>query len=204
MATSIPPHNLSEVINATLALIDNKDIKINELMKHIPGPDFPTGGTIIGKDIIKTGYKTGRGSFKVRGDVSIEQLKNGKERLVINSIPYQINKSVLNEKIVELIRNKKIEGINLNYITVRRIEKLFESTISEGVPINMDEMLAGETRDVTRVQLSSRRRSGNVTPRKFYKEVVKSDTQVKTAYRSYKLDKASSIKAIDVKRKVAL
>ena len=67
MATSIPPHNLSEVINATLALIDNKDIKINELMKHIPGPDFPTGGTIIGKDIIKTGYKTGRGSFKVRG-----------------------------------------------------------------------------------------------------------------------------------------
>ncbi len=112
MATSIPPHNLSEVINATLALIDNKDIKINELMKHIPGPDFPTGGTIIGKDIIKTGYKTGRGSFKVRGDVSIEQLKNGKERLVINSIPYQINKSVLNEKIVELIRNKKIEGIS--------------------------------------------------------------------------------------------
>ncbi len=112
MATSIPPHNLSEVINATLALIENKDIKINELMKHIPGPDFPTGGTIIGKDIIKTGYKTGRGSFKVRGDVSIEQLKNGKERLVINSIPYQINKSVLNEKIVELIRNKKIDGIS--------------------------------------------------------------------------------------------
>ena len=112
MATSIPPHNLSEVINATIALIDNKDIKINELMKHIPGPDFPTGGTIIGKDIIKTGYKTGRGSFKVRGDVSIEQLKNGKERLVINSIPYQINKSVLNEKIVELIRNKKIDGIS--------------------------------------------------------------------------------------------
>ena len=112
MATSIPPHNLSEVINATLALIENKDIKINELMKHIPGPDFPTGGTIIGKDIIKTGYKTGRGSFKVRGNISIEQLKNGKERLVINSIPYQINKSILNEKIVELIRNKKIEGIS--------------------------------------------------------------------------------------------
>ena len=112
MATSIPPHNLSEVVNATLALIENKDIKINDLMKHVPGPDFPTGGTIIGKDIIKTGYKTGRGSFKVRGNVSIEQLKNGKERIVINSIPYQINKSVLNEKIVELIRNKKIEGIS--------------------------------------------------------------------------------------------
>ena len=112
MATSIPPHNLSEVINATLALINNKDIKINELMKHIPGPDFPTGGTIIGKDIIKTGYKTGRGSFKIRGDINIEQLKNGKERLVITNIPYQINKSSLNEKIVELIRDKKIEGIS--------------------------------------------------------------------------------------------
>ena len=79
---------------------------IGTVMKHIPGPDFPTGGTIIGKDIIKTGYKTGRGTFKVRGNVSIEQLKNGKERLVINSIKYQINKSVLNEKIVVLIRNK--------------------------------------------------------------------------------------------------
>ena len=112
MATSIPPHNLGEVINATQALINNKDIKIKELMKHIPGPDFPTGGTIIGKDIIKTGYKTGRGSFKIRGDINIEQLKNGKERLVITNIPYQINKSVLNEKIVELIRDKKIEGIS--------------------------------------------------------------------------------------------
>ncbi len=112
MATSIPPHNLCEVIDATLALINNKDIKINELMKHIPGPDFPTGGTIIGKDIIKTGYKTGRGSFKIRGDINIEQLKNGKERLVITNIPYQINKSSLNERIVELIRDKKIEGIS--------------------------------------------------------------------------------------------
>ncbi len=112
MATSIPPHNLSEVINATLALINNKDIKINDLMKHIPGPDFPTGGTIIGKDIIKTGYKTGRGSFKIRGDINIEQLKNGKERLVVTNIPYQINKSTLNERIVELIRDKKIEGIS--------------------------------------------------------------------------------------------
>ena len=112
MATSIPPHNLGEVINATQALINNKDIKINELMKHIPGPDFPTGGTIIGKDIIKTGYKTGRGSFKIRGDINIEPLQIGKERLVITNIPYQINKSVLNEKIVELIRDKKIEGIS--------------------------------------------------------------------------------------------
>ena len=111
MATSIPPHNLGEVIDATLALIKNKDIKLNELMKHIPGPDFPTGGIIIGKDIIKQGYKSGRGSFKIRGDIQIEQIKGGRERLVITSIPYQVNKSVLNERIAELVRDKKIEGI---------------------------------------------------------------------------------------------
>ena len=111
MATSIPPHNLGEIIEGTLALIDNKDIKIKELMKHIPGPDFPTGGVIIGKDIIKQGYNNGRGSFKIRGEVSIEGLKNGRERLVITSIPYQVNKSILNERIAQLVREKKIEGI---------------------------------------------------------------------------------------------
>jgi len=111
MATSIPPHNLGEVINASLALIQNKEIKINELMKYIPGPDFPTGGIIIGKNIIKEGYKTGRGSFKIRGEIKIESLKNGRERLVISSIPYQVNKSSLNERIAELVRDKKIEGI---------------------------------------------------------------------------------------------
>ena len=111
MATSIPPHNLGEVIEGTLALIKNKEIKLNELMKHIPGPDFPTGGTIIGKDIIKQGYKIGRGSFKIRGEIKVENLKNGRDRLVITSIPYQINKSVLNERIAELVRDKKIEGI---------------------------------------------------------------------------------------------
>ncbi len=112
MATSIPPHNLGEIINGTLALIENRDIKIPELMKLIPGPDFPTGGLIIGKDIIKQGYKTGRGSFKIRGEISTEQLKNGKERLVVTSVPYQVNKSVLNERIAELVREKKIEGIS--------------------------------------------------------------------------------------------
>ena len=111
MATSIPPHNLTEIINGTLALINNKEIKLSELMKHIPGPDFPTGGIIIGKDIIKQGYKTGRGSFKVRGEIKVENLKNGRDRLVITSIPYQINKSVLNERIAELVREKKIEGV---------------------------------------------------------------------------------------------
>ena len=111
MATSIPPHNLGEIIDGALALIENKDIKIKELMKHIPGPDFPTGGVIIGKDIIKQGYNNGRGSFKIRGEVSSETLKNGRERLVITSIPYQVNKSVLNERIAQLVREKKIEGI---------------------------------------------------------------------------------------------
>ena len=111
MATSIPPHNLGEVISGTLALIENKDIKIKDLMKHIPGPDFPTGGIIIGKDIIKQGYNKGRGSFKIRGEISLESLKNGRERLIITSIPYQVNKSVLNERIAQLVREKKIEGI---------------------------------------------------------------------------------------------
>ena len=112
MATSIPPHNLGEVIDGTLALIKNKDIKIKELMKFIPGPDFPTGGVIIGKDIIKQGYKIGRGSFKIRGEITVENLKNGKDRLIITSIPYQVNKSNLNERIAELVREKKIEGIS--------------------------------------------------------------------------------------------
>jgi len=111
MATSIPPHNLGEIINGTLALIDNKEIKIKELMKHIPGPDFPTGGLIIGKDIIKQGYNNGRGSFKIRGEIKVENLKNNRDRLVITSIPYQVNKSVLNERIAQLVREKKIEGI---------------------------------------------------------------------------------------------
>jgi DNA gyrase subunit A len=111
MATSIPPHNLGEIINATTAYIENKDITIAQLMKHVPGPDFPTGGLIIGKDIIKQGYNKGRGSFKIRGEIDVESKKNGRELLIIKSIPYQVNKSVLNERIAQLARDKKIEGI---------------------------------------------------------------------------------------------
>jgi len=111
MATSIPPHNLGEVINATVAYVNNKDITVSQLMKHIPGPDFPTGGVIIGKDIIKQGYNKGRGSFKIRGEIDLEQKKNGRETLIIKSIPYQVNKSVLIERIAQLVRDKKIEGI---------------------------------------------------------------------------------------------
>ena len=112
MATSIPPHNLGEVINATIAYISNKDITIAQLMKHIPGPDFPTGGVIIGTDIIKEGYNKGRGSFKIRGEIDEEVLKNDRSILIIKSIPYQINKSILVERIAELAREKKIEGIS--------------------------------------------------------------------------------------------
>ena len=111
MATSIPPHNLGEVINATIAYIENKDITIGQLMKHVPGPDFPTGGVIIGKDILKQGYNKGRGSFKIRGEVELEEKKSGRECLIIKSIPYQVNKSVLIERIAQLVRDKKIEGI---------------------------------------------------------------------------------------------
>jgi len=111
MATSIPPHNLGEIIDGTIAYINNKDITIGQLMKHIPGPDFPTGGVIIGKDIIKQGYNKGRGSFKIRGEIDLEEKKSGRETLIIKSIPYQVNKSVLIERIAQLVRDKKIEGI---------------------------------------------------------------------------------------------
>ena len=112
MATSIPPHNLGEVIDATNALINNREITIAQLMKHIPGPDFPTGGVIIGTDIIKQGYNKGRGSFKIRGEIEEEVLKNDRSILIIKSIPYQVNKSVLVERIAQLAREKKIEGIS--------------------------------------------------------------------------------------------
>ncbi len=111
MATSIPPHNLGEIINATVAFIKNKEITIGQLMKFVPGPDFPTGGLIIGKDIIKQGYNKGRGSFKIRGEIDSEEKKNGRDILIIKSIPYQINKSILNERIAQLAKDKKIEGI---------------------------------------------------------------------------------------------
>ncbi len=111
MATSIPPHNLGEIVNATIAFINNREITISQLMKYVPGPDFPTGGVIIGKDIIKQGYNKGRGSFKIRGEIEFEEKKGGRETLVIKSIPYQVNKSLLIEKIAQLVRDKKIEGI---------------------------------------------------------------------------------------------
>ncbi|MEH6638238.1 MAG: DNA gyrase subunit A [Porticoccaceae bacterium] len=113
MATNIPPHNLSEVIAACLALVDNPDITIDELMEFIPGPDFPTAGIINGRAGILLAYRTGRGRIYVRGRARVEPMEKGdRERIVITEIPYQLNKTRLLEKIAELVKEKKIEGIS--------------------------------------------------------------------------------------------
>ncbi|MGL4945990.1 MAG: DNA gyrase subunit A [Fusobacteriaceae bacterium] len=112
MATNIPPHNLGEVCDGILALIDNKDIEIPELIHHIKGPDFPTGGIIDGTKGIYDAYMTGRGRVRVRGKVEIEEYKNGRVSLIIKEVPYQLNKSSLIEKIAELCKDKRITGIS--------------------------------------------------------------------------------------------
>ena len=112
MASNIPPHNLREVISATIAYIDNKDITIKELMQYIKGPDFPTGAMILGVSGIEEAYNTGRGKLIMRGEASIEQVTNSKQRIIISSLPYQVNKAKLIENIAELVKDKKIEGIS--------------------------------------------------------------------------------------------
>ncbi len=111
MATSIPPHNLSEVIDASVELIDNPDATVDDLMKHIKGPDFPTGAMIMGKASMKEAYRTGQGKVLVRSVSEIEELSHGKQQIVVKEIPYQVNKARLIEKIAELVRDKKVEGI---------------------------------------------------------------------------------------------
>ncbi|MCK5243136.1 DNA gyrase subunit A [bacterium] len=112
MATNIPPHNLNEVVDAIVACVQNPDITIEQLIKkHIKGPDFPTAAYILGRDGIFSAYKTGRGSIKIQAKVKVEQMKNGKERLIITELPYQVNKAHLIENMANLVRNKKIEGI---------------------------------------------------------------------------------------------
>ena len=113
MATKIPPHNLQELISGLVALLENPEITIEELnSNYIKGPDFPTGGTIIGTDGIKDAYNTGRGKLLIRGKAEIEETSTGRERIIINEIPYQVNKSNLIEKIAHLVRDKKLEGIS--------------------------------------------------------------------------------------------
>lgn len=112
MATNIPPHNLTEVINGVQALIDNPDIDIDELIKIIPAPDYPTGGIIMGRTAVKHAYKTGRGGILVRGRAEIEETSSGRQRIVITELPYQVNKARFITQIADLVKNKKLEGIS--------------------------------------------------------------------------------------------
>ncbi|MBM3314777.1 DNA topoisomerase 4 subunit A, partial [candidate division WOR-3 bacterium] len=111
MATNIPPHNLGELIDGLVALIDDPDVDTAGLMKHVKGPDFPTGATIVGLDGIRQAYETGRGSFTVRGEIRFEEVKAGRDRLVVTEIPYQVNKTTLIERIAQLVREKKLSGV---------------------------------------------------------------------------------------------
>ena len=112
MATNMPPHNLGETIDATIAVMENPDITVSELMdSYIKGPDFPTGAYIVGRSGIKQAYETGRGSIVVRSKIDVEEMDNGKKRIIVREIPYQVNKAVLVEKIASLVREKTIEGI---------------------------------------------------------------------------------------------
>lgn len=112
MATNMPPHNITDVVKGTIAYLDNMDITVEELMKYIPGPDFPTGGLILGKKGIKEAYKTGRGKLKLRGEADIEPMSNTRQKIVIKSLPYQVNKARLIENIANLVKEKRIEGIS--------------------------------------------------------------------------------------------
>ncbi len=112
MATNIPPHNLGEVIDACLALIDNPALSIDELIHIIPGPDFPTGGIILGRQGIRSAYHLGRGAIVMRGKVSIDTIRKDREAIIVTEIPYQVNKATMVERIAELVREKRIEGIS--------------------------------------------------------------------------------------------
>ena len=112
MATNIPPHNLSEIIDAVMVLIEDPEISIEQLMETIPGPDFPTGATIVGRAGIRSAYETGRGSIIMRARAEVEEIRKDREAIIVTEIPYQVNKSTLIEKIAELVRDKRIDGIS--------------------------------------------------------------------------------------------
>ena len=112
MATNIPPHNLSEIIDGVMVLIEDPEISIEQLMETIPGPDFPTGATIVGRAGIRSAYETGRGSIIMRARAEIEEIRKDREAIIVTEIPYQVNKSTLIEKIAELVRDKRIDGIS--------------------------------------------------------------------------------------------
>ena len=112
MATNIPPHNLTEVINGVICMIENPDCTVDDLMQYIKGPDFPTGGLIMGRSGIKEAYYTGHGRITVRAKTNVEEMGGGRSRIVVTEIPYQVNKSVLVKKIADLVHEKKVEGIS--------------------------------------------------------------------------------------------
>jgi DNA gyrase subunit A len=112
MATNIPPHNLVEVVDGCIALIDNPAIELHELMEIIPGPDFPTGGIVLGKAGIRSAYETGRGSILMRGKVHVEPMRGDREAIIVTEVPFQVNKASMIEKMAELVRDKRIEGIS--------------------------------------------------------------------------------------------
>ena len=112
MATNIPPHNLGEVIDACIALIGDPALSVDDLIKIVPGPDFPTGGVILGRAGIRSAYHTGRGSVVMRGKVGFETIRKEREAIVITEIPYQVNKASMVERIAELVREKKIDGVS--------------------------------------------------------------------------------------------
>ncbi|OPB29743.1 DNA gyrase subunit A [Bartonella sp. WD12.1] len=112
MATNIPPHNLGEVVDGCIALIDDPSITLDEMIKIIPGPDFPTGGIILGCSGIRSAYETGRGSIIMRAKVDIEEIRNNRQAIIVSEIPYQINKATMIEKIAELVRDKRIDGVS--------------------------------------------------------------------------------------------
>ncbi len=112
MATNIPPHNLKEVLSACIALVDNPDLTVDELMTYIPAPDFPTGGVILGRSGVRNAYQTGRGSIIIRGRCSIEEIKKDKNAIIVTEIPYQVNKAAMIMRIAELVKDKTIDGIS--------------------------------------------------------------------------------------------
>ena len=143
MATNIPPHNLTEIINACIALIENPDLTIDEIMQYVPGPDFPTAAIIQGKNGIREAYHTGRGRIVVRARTHIEtDQKSGKERIVVTELPYQVNKARLLERIAELVKEKKIEGISA----------LRDESDKQGMRMVI-ELKRGETTDIILNQL---------------------------------------------------
>jgi DNA gyrase subunit A len=134
MATNIPPHNLGELVDATIELIDNKDATIEDLLKHVKGPDFPTGAIVYGGASMKQAYQTGRGSVTVRAVANIEETKKGRHQIVVTEIPYGVNKASLVEKIAELYKDKKISISDLRDETARGVVRIVIEVKKDGYP----------------------------------------------------------------------